>query len=63
MIVLPLTNGTVLVISVLKLPTINELIFKQVSSAMINPPLLSLNNHVVMGNNPPGKHADKGGNA
>ena len=48
MIVLPLTNGIVLVISLLKLPTINLLISNQVSSATKKLPLLSLNNHVVM---------------
>ena len=30
---------------------------------MNKPPLLSLNNHVIVGKNPPGKHTDKGGNA
>ena len=30
---------------------------------MNEPPLLSLNNHVVVDKSPPGKHADEGGNA
>ena len=30
---------------------------------MNKPPLLSINNHVIVGKNPPGKRANEGGNA